>query len=175
MHFRPRAIATAEWRYEAREKAIEEIGLWDTPAIKKRALVIVRVFPPFEEISDIHNVYIKGILDGFTDAGLWADDEWAWVPLVLYAFGGIGTQGVNRNKQRLTIVDVYELGEFTINGVNHKLPKGRYANDQKANTRSSQGTHSKHGPRKKGHTGAKRAGNIRSKESKGFWDDPENS
>jgi hypothetical protein len=127
-HFRPRGIATAEWRYEAKYKGIEAMG-WDTATlIKRRALVVVRVYPPFEEISDIHNVYIKGILDGFTDAGIWVDDEWAWLPLVWYMWAGIGTHTPGRIKTRRTVIDVYELEKLIINGDKHRLPKGRKRN-----------------------------------------------
>ena len=121
-HWRPRAVDTAEWRYEAHEKAASFHYGPREPLIRTRALCVVWVFPPFEEVSDIHNVHIKPVLDGFTDAGLWHDDEWAWVPATLFAWGGIGTQG---KRKRISRFDIYELGSFTVNGFEHKLPKGR--------------------------------------------------
>jgi hypothetical protein len=122
MHFRPRSIATKEWRYEAKEKASSFSYGPDDPLIKTRALCIVWVYPPFEEVSDIHNVHIKPVLDGFTDAGVWHDDEWAWVPATMFAWGGIGTQG---KRKRISKFEIYELGSFTVNGTEIRLPKGR--------------------------------------------------
>src|SRR5690606_32808887 len=90
-HWKARSTPTAEWRYEAKVKAIEAMGaaawIGDVPVIK-RGMVIVDVYPPYEEISDIHNVHIKPILDGFSDAGLWGDDEWAFVPIVIFRWAG---------------------------------------------------------------------------------------
>jgi crossover junction endodeoxyribonuclease RusA len=125
LHFRPKAVRTAEWRYEAREKAlalIQNRGWEEGPLIKHRALVVVNVYPPYEEISDTHNVYVKALLDGFTDAGIWVDDEWAWVPLVLFAFGGLGT---GPKTERMTLIEIYELKEFHYRGIRQILPKGR--------------------------------------------------
>ena len=128
MHFRPRSIATAEWRYEAKRKALSAIlkGMHlDRPVITGRAFVLVNVYPPHEEISDIHNVHTKALLDGFTDAGIWGDDEWAFVPLFAYRWAGFGTNIPGRNKGRQTRIDIYELGDFSINGDVQRMPKGR--------------------------------------------------
>jgi crossover junction endodeoxyribonuclease RusA len=125
LHFRPKSVATAEWRYEGKMKALKltrNRGWEEGPLIERRALVVVTVFPPYEEISDIHNVYVKAVLDGFTDAGIWADDEWASVPLVIFAFGGLGTGG---KKERRTVIEIYELKEFHYHGSKRLLPKGR--------------------------------------------------
>jgi hypothetical protein len=115
---------TAEWRYEAREKAYEHT-LWRSDFLVRRALVVINVYPPYEEIMDIHNVWVKGILDGFTDAEVWSDDEWAFVPLVLFAWAGIGEQKPRQHKIRRTRVDVYELHSYWVGGVQQLLPKGR--------------------------------------------------
>lgn len=121
-----KARVTAEWRLEAREKAIDEMGfMTEYPLIKKRALVIVNVYPAYEEISDIPNVLIKPLLDGFSDADVWVDDEWAWVPVVMYRWAGIGKQQPRMRKVRRTILDVYELEDFLIMGKAQQLPKGR--------------------------------------------------
>lgn len=126
MHWRQRSPRTAEWRYEARTKAYD-YTLWipDGIYLVNRALVVVNVFPPYEEISDIHNTHIKPILDGFTDAGVWSDDEWAFVPLVLYSWAGIGEHKPRERKIRRTVIDVYELYTYTVGGQKQNLPKGR--------------------------------------------------
>lgn len=115
---------TAEWRLEAREKAYETT-FWMDEFLVKRALVVINVYPPYEEIMDIHNVWVKGILDGFSDAGVWSDDEWAFVPLVLFAWAGIGEQKPRQHKIRRTRVDIYELHSYYVAGVQQTLPKGR--------------------------------------------------
>ena len=124
-HYRAQRTRNAEWRYEARRKAEQFIGFNSTPLIEHRALVVVNVRPPYEEVSDIHNIYIKPILDGFSDAGVWIDDEWAWVPMVVYQWDGIGTQGVRNHKRRVTRIDVYELHDLQKNGEAFLLPRGR--------------------------------------------------
>lgn len=124
MHRWAKATATAEWKYEAREKAYEHTLFLDD-FLFKRALVVVNFYPPYEEISDVHNVYIKALLDGFTDAEVWSDDEWAFVPLVLYAWAGIGEQKPREHKRRMTRLDVYELHSYWVQGQQQVLPKGR--------------------------------------------------
>lgn len=128
LHYRPKSIQTAEWRHEAKYKALDymlEHSLYDTPIIKGRAFVMVNVYPPFEEVSDIHNVYTKALLDGFTDAGVYVDDEWAWMPLFAYRWAGLGNNVPGRFKGRQTRLDIYELGDLIINGEGQRLPKGR--------------------------------------------------
>lgn len=126
MHRWARATATAEWKWEARDKAYA-YTLFRDPGdfLVNRALVVVNVFPPFEEIMDIHNIVIKPILDGFTDAEVWSDDEWAFCPLVLYAWAGIGKQKPRQHKIRRTRIDVYELHSYWVGGTQQRLPKGR--------------------------------------------------
>lgn len=123
-HFRPRGIDTAEWRYEAKQKALDFVGWQDTPVIK-RGLVIIKVWPPHEGIMDIHNVHVKPLFDGFTDAGLWIDDEWAFVPTVMTQWAGIGEYGPRQYKLRRTVIEVHELVHINYNGVYLNLPKGR--------------------------------------------------
>jgi hypothetical protein len=123
-----RSSRTAEWRYEAREKVYDHTdALWlpDNEYVINRALVVVNIYPPYEEMMDIHNIVIKPILDGFTDGGLWRDDEWTVVPLVLYAWAGIGEQKPRQHKIRRTRLDVYELNRYTVGGQQQILPKGR--------------------------------------------------
>jgi hypothetical protein len=124
MHRFARSAATAEWRYEARQKAYDTTLFMDDFLIQ-RAFVVVNVFPPYEEISDIHNIVIKPILDGFSDAGVWSDDEWAFCPLVMYAWAGIGEQKPRQHKVRRTRIDLYELAQYKVRGEAQILPKGR--------------------------------------------------
>lgn len=120
-----KAQHTAEWRLEAREKAYEHT-MWNFDPLVRRALVVMNVYPPYEEISDIHNVWVKAILDGFTDAEVWVDDEWAFVPLVLWAWAGISEERhANGRKAKLTRIDVYELDKYIVNGDQQVLPAGR--------------------------------------------------
>lgn len=110
---------------------------WDSPTYVKRVLVVVKVYPPREEISDIHNIAIKNTIDGFKDAGVWVDDEWAYVPLVIFLWAGIDNnvqykkkrayKGKRRNAapMRRTIIEVHELDALYINGARLILPKGR--------------------------------------------------
>ncbi len=123
-HFRPRSIDTAEWRYEAREKALDWIGFREGPIIQ-RGLVIVKVWPPSEGIMDIHNVHVKPLFDGFSDAKLWVDDEWAFLPLVMTMFAGIGNYTAGQYAKRRTVLEIHELRLVNDNGVFAKLPKGR--------------------------------------------------
>lgn len=117
---------TAEWRFEAKEKAWDEMGFeWEFPFIKKRALVVVNVFIPHEGIMDIHNVYIKALLDGMSDAGMWADDEWAWVPLVLFRWAGVTQYEKREKRYRRTVIDVYEVDGLWVDGDMQILPRGR--------------------------------------------------
>lgn len=122
-HHHARSISTAEWRYEAREEALKVIRSMgkrpeDLPLVQ-RALVVVNVWIPHEGIMDIHNVHIKPLLDGFSEAQLWKDDEWAFVPLVLFRWAGV------LPKEKLTTIDVYELQLFQVQGEYQLLPKGR--------------------------------------------------
>ena len=117
----------AEWRFEAKEKALNYRGLqWHEgffaqcePLIEETALVVVTIFLRSNGICDVHNSDIKPILDGFTDGGVWPDDEWAFVPLVLFAWGGI-----DPGNQRL-VIDVYDLSSYTKDGRIQSLPAGR--------------------------------------------------
>lgn len=122
-----RGQVNAEWRLEAREAAYEHtLFLPPGQYLVDRALVIVDVYiPPSEEIADIHNKYIKPMLDGFSDAEVWADDEWAFVPIVMYNWAGIESVPKGERTKRYIVIKVYELGSFVINGDQVKLPKGR--------------------------------------------------
>lgn len=125
-HFRPRGIETNEYRLEAREEA----QWWmfgqnlELPVVK-RALVIVKVWVPTEGIMDVHNEYIKALLDGFSDAGIWEDDEWTFVPMVINMWAGVGNFKPRQRRLKRTDIEIHELGLVKINGEYMKLPKGR--------------------------------------------------
>jgi hypothetical protein len=118
----------AEWKFEAKEMVLAARGLTYEdaffaqcdPMIKERALTVVTVYVRNNGISDITNPDLKPIYDGFTEGGLWPDDEWAWCPLVLYAWGGISDTGQNRIR-----VDVYNLHSYYVHGEEQALPAGR--------------------------------------------------
>lgn len=128
-HFRPRGIETNEWRLEAREEA--KWWLWannidvSVEPLVSRALVVVKVWVPHTGIMDIHNEWIKAILDGFSDAGIWADDEWAFVPCVMNLWAGIGEFGPRQLRFKKTEIEIHELNRINYNGVHLRLPKGR--------------------------------------------------
>ena len=125
-HHHARGVSTAEWRYEAREKAKDYLAQFDPDELPliRRALVVVNVWIPHEGIMDIHNVHIKPILDGFSEAQLWKDDEWAFVPIVMFRWAGI------EKGKRITVFDIYELTFFQVRGEYQKLPLGRNWNTE---------------------------------------------
>lgn len=85
-----------------------------------RVLVVVRVVRGTEHKYDVHNVFVKALLDGFSDAGLWTDDEWAYVPMVLFTWA----KDV-RNMGKHFVVEIHELGRFVVNHAAQTLPEGR--------------------------------------------------
>jgi hypothetical protein len=138
MHRKTRAGVTQKLRFEGWLMAYD-FKMKCSKALREklmtnRALLLVKVMPPKEEISDIYNVSVKEVSDGFTDAEVWADDEWAHVPLVIFMFAGIDQdvqwrkkRGTNRRRARMrrTIIEVHELDTLHINGERQILPKGR--------------------------------------------------
>lgn len=124
LHHRPRSIVTGEWRYEAKCKAIDAIGWDDTPFVN-RAMALIKVYTPHEGPMDIHNVHVKPLFDGFSSAGLWVDDEWAFLPLVLTIWTGNWAAPKGLNKRVKTVIEVHELESITYNNMFMTLPKGR--------------------------------------------------
>lgn len=88
--------------------------------IRKRALVIIKVYRGSEKVYDIHNVCFKHLADGFTDAGIWKDDDWTNVPAVLFMWAG----NVALEDQRIEI-EVHELDFIVVSGRALMLPAGR--------------------------------------------------
>lgn len=106
--------------------------------IKARAFVWVRVFRASEwPTYDIHNPYVKPLFDGFTDAGIWQDDDWPSVPQVLFSWqpyderlklkqgGPLINPDIYEPGRNLFVVEIHELESFTYNGVAQVLPSGR--------------------------------------------------
>jgi hypothetical protein len=96
----------------------------DRDYLVDRALIVVKVYPPHEGVMDIHNVALKAITDGFTDAMIFEDDEWAFVPVVVCMWGGIDPKG-----DRRTVIEVHRLDRLVIDGKAQVLPMGRTRTD----------------------------------------------
>lgn len=91
--------------------------------IQRRAFVWVRVFRAVEwPTYDVTNTYVKAIMDGFTDAMLWPDDDWPNVPNVLFGWQPYGPDEERVNK---FVIEVHELDAFVVNGQEQVLPMGR--------------------------------------------------
>lgn len=67
---------------------------WRRPFFKpdERVLVVCKIWRRDDTTYDVHNLYTKALFDGFTSAGLWADDDWSSVPVVVYMFAGVDPQ-----------------------------------------------------------------------------------
>lgn len=110
-------------RLKDRLRAAGSPSLWAWDGgyfIRGRALVIVKSVRGTEHKYDIHNPWVKPILDGFSDAGLWRDDEWAYVPVVIFRWA-YDVEGKGKRFE----IEVYELDDFIMNGVAQVLPEGR--------------------------------------------------
>jgi hypothetical protein len=91
--------------------------------IKQRAFLWVKVYRAAEwPTYDIHNPYLKPIADGFTDAGIWQDDDWPNVPYVMFSWQAYGPSEERVNK---FVIEIHELDAVTINGAAQILPSGR--------------------------------------------------
>jgi Holliday junction resolvase RusA-like endonuclease len=51
--------------------------------------VVIRVYRHNNIRRDVHNLFAKPILDGFTQAGLWVDDNEKVVPKVTFEYCGV--------------------------------------------------------------------------------------
>jgi Holliday junction resolvase RusA-like endonuclease len=97
----------------------------DPYLVTKRAVVLIKVVRGTERKYDIPNVWVKAILDGFTDARVWHDDEWAYVPATF----SMWWDGSDDPTQRF-VVEVHELDELVLNGRPMTLPTGRRGDGQ---------------------------------------------
>lgn len=126
-HWRVQGDIAKEQRTEGRLLArswMNRFGPRRGVLIDKRVFVVVRVYLKSDALMDIHNVCVKNVLDGFTDSQVWPDDEWAYMPLVLFALGGI-----DPSNPRIDI-EVHSIDKFVMNGKVVPLPdQGRIVND----------------------------------------------
>jgi hypothetical protein len=117
---------TAKWRIEGRDMALRfmaECGPRERRfLIQKPGLAWIKIYRATENIYDVPNVYSKAIYDGFTDASIWPDDEWAFVPYALNSWTYLDPE--DSLGQRFEI-EVHELEAIYINGVAQVLPLGR--------------------------------------------------
>ncbi|MGT2959332.1 endodeoxyribonuclease RusA [Streptococcus bovimastitidis] len=88
LHFRKQANITKFLRQLAKLKAS---GSSVSYSPKKPCKVSVAVFSPTRRRLDPPNFYptIKAILDGFTDAGIWTDDNHEVIKLFSFEYGGL--------------------------------------------------------------------------------------
>ncbi|HEX9986918.1 MAG TPA: hypothetical protein VGE45_00355 [Chloroflexia bacterium] len=87
------------WRNEGKMVALNWVNKHNY--VFAHALIVVRVTRENKIRRDIHNLYCKPILDGFTDAGLWLDDNEQTIPQVLLIYDGVGEPRVS--------FEIYEL------------------------------------------------------------------
>jgi hypothetical protein len=97
-----------------------------------RVLVLVKVVLGTERRYDVHNVFVKALFDGFSDAGLWVDDEWTYVPSVLFTWAeDVGQRGKH------FVIEIHELDRYVVNGVAQLLPEGRGDDERRDFTEAS--------------------------------------
>jgi len=95
----------------------------DNYLIQGRGLVVVKCYRDLDSNRggrfDTHNAYVKPLLDGFTDARIWKDDEAAHLPVVIF------TWAYSPSGKKDFEVEIHELGQLVINGKQQVLPRGR--------------------------------------------------
>jgi hypothetical protein len=121
---------TKKWRAAGEDAArdfLREIRKSDNRwLVSKRAFLWVHVYRANDTVYDVTNPYTKALQDGFTDAGIWPDDDWPNLPYALFSwrkweFGG--------DPCNLFVVEVHELDAVYINGAAQALPLGRKKDD----------------------------------------------
>jgi Holliday junction resolvase RusA-like endonuclease len=73
------------------------------PSPIDRCAIVVRVWRKSISTYDVHNICVKAVLDGFTDANVWQDDSYQHVPLVIFSH-----EGIDPVKPRVEI-EIYKL------------------------------------------------------------------
>jgi hypothetical protein len=79
-----------------------EHPLDDWYEIRSGVWVVIKVYRNNNIRRDVHNLFAKPILDGFTDAGMWADDNEKVIPKVTFEYCG-----VDRNNPRVEF-EIYQ-------------------------------------------------------------------
>ncbi|VGW50580.1 phage Holliday junction resolvase [Streptococcus pyogenes] len=99
LHFRKSASITKGLRQLAKLKSN---GLTKKHTKNNPCKVIVTVFTPTKRRFDPPNIYptIKAILDGFTDAGVWDDDNHEIIKSLTFRYGGLSNV---KEKYRIAI------------------------------------------------------------------------
>ena len=95
---------TAAWRLEgcvAAKKWLKGKSL-GRPYFSFPVAVVARVWRKDKRRYDVHNICLKAVLDGFSDAGIWADDSSEYVPVLLMQH-----MGIDKLKARVEI-SIYE-------------------------------------------------------------------
>jgi hypothetical protein len=117
-----------QWRERGSQLATEFLdSLWwmtlDTPyLVRKRAMVIIKVCRGTERTYDVHNAYCKALFDGFSDAGIWRDDSWMYVPWVLYGWVHMDDFEGSFFGDNTFLIEVHELEHVRFNGREYILP-----------------------------------------------------
>ncbi len=106
---------TRQWRSTAYYVMLEHMRAGKVGMLRQ-AFVLIRV-SSLAHRWDVHNPWIKPILDGFTDAGLWEDDSYKFVPAVMPMWSP-NWAGAKRACEFV----IYELEEVIINGHIQELP-----------------------------------------------------
>lgn len=109
LHFKQQAKITKMLRYLARS----DIRAEDKNAFseEKPCEVVVTIYSPTRRRLDPPNFYptVKALIDGYTDGGLWKDDNYKIIRRLSFVYGGVtGIKG----KYRIEI----EINEVKSNG-----------------------------------------------------------
>jgi len=91
IHRMAQAKLTAEWRQAAAESLPSGVVQFDSPV-----RVVASVWKPRRGRYDPNNLHptTKACVDGFVEAGLFVDDDWAHVLGPDHRHGGVGPAGI---------------------------------------------------------------------------------
>jgi hypothetical protein len=116
------------WREKGSQLATEFLdSLWwmtlDRPyLVRKRAMVVIKVCRGTERTYDVHNAYCKALFDGFSDAGIWRDDSWMYVPWVLYGWVHMDDFEGAFFGDNTFLIEIYELEHVIFGRCEYTLP-----------------------------------------------------
>jgi Holliday junction resolvase RusA-like endonuclease len=94
--------------------------------VRKRAMVLVKMFRETARVYDVHNLYLKALFDGFTKAMVWPDDSWPYVPWVVqgWCYQSEFDLAFETFPQRVEI-EIHELTRVVLNDAAQILPVGK--------------------------------------------------